>query len=517
MRGQPYYCKHLYACLAVKNQERSVDKLLLLYWNSVPKIPEVLSCDFPVIATDRDRNVSEMPIINMLLEMSHPASEEELQNFKTGGNLSIHNEISLAKEFTIGRPAQRRAHNGGFRSVTVSQPSSPLVKPQGNTGDPYRPKVHFPKTGKQPNDTFDYQGGRKRIKPTSRGKNMSAHIEECSQDFAKAVKEVQDNSNKGKHRELGNKLKRKAIARPVNSDKIGEQSTQQIVNTVETIVDMSVNKKIRLDQETVAIPVTFISGAQLKPNLKKNRLAGQKVRFLNTNNLLSNEHMAALSTNTWLNDEHMNAANGILRARFPTAGGLCDTILQQNNSQNVPTSEYVQFLHVADSHWVTISNLGLDTMHTVLIYDSLQQQPDRAFITLVSKFLHLPEKQIDLKIMNVQKQPNSHDCGVYSIAFATSLLNGEDPTHLQYETTARKHLKQCFLAASLTPFPSSVNLRVPRYLHTTRGEELHCDCRKPDDGKLMVECEGCSVWYHGACVRIRSVRASRGWKCQSCR
>ncbi|TKR71966.1 hypothetical protein L596_019494 [Steinernema carpocapsae] len=29
---------------------------------------------------------------------------------------------------------------------------------------------------------------------------------------------------------------------------------------------------------------------------------------------------------------------------------------------------------------------------------------------------------------------------------------------------------------------------------------LYCVCRKPDDGKLMVACDKCGEWFHGACV-----------------
>jgi COMPASS component SPP1 len=34
-------------------------------------------------------------------------------------------------------------------------------------------------------------------------------------------------------------------------------------------------------------------------------------------------------------------------------------------------------------------------------------------------------------------------------------------------------------------------------------EELYCICRKPDDHKYMIACDGgCSDWFHGACIKI---------------
>ena len=39
-----------------------------------------------------------------------------------------------------------------------------------------------------------------------------------------------------------------------------------------------------------------------------------------------------------------------------------------------------------------------------------------------------PEKSITLQFMNVHHQVGSNDCGLYSLAYATALCNGIDPT-----------------------------------------------------------------------------------------
>lgn len=32
--------------------------------------------------------------------------------------------------------------------------------------------------------------------------------------------------------------------------------------------------------------------------------------------------------------------------------------------------------------------------------------------------------------------------------------------------------------------------------------DTYCICKKPDDGSLMIQCDSCDNWYHGACVAI---------------
>lgn len=34
------------------------------------------------------------------------------------------------------------------------------------------------------------------------------------------------------------------------------------------------------------------------------------------------------------------------------------------------------------------------------------------------------------------------------------------------------------------------------------GEEVYCICKKPDNGDLMVGCDGCDDWFHFNCLRI---------------
>lgn len=51
------------------------------------------------------------------------------------------------------------------------------------------------------------------------------------------------------------------------------------------------------------------------------------------------------------------------------------------------------------------------------------------------------------------------------------------------------------------------------------GRDLHCLCRKPDDGKLMIQCDYCDEWYHGACINITPEQADMlvKFRCPRCK
>ena len=43
---------------------------------------------------------------------------------------------------------------------------------------------------------------------------------------------------------------------------------------------------------------------------------------------------------------------------------------------------------------------------------------------------------------------------------------------------------------------------------------LHCHCRMPDDGQLMIQCSRCKSWFHQKCEK--GDFTSKKWNCMSC-
>lgn len=79
--------------------------------------------------------------------------------------------------------------------------------------------------------------------------------------------------------------------------------------------------------------------------------------------------------------------------------------------------------------------------------------------------------------MNVIKQTGHQDCGLFAIAYLTSVCHGEDPTEIIYlQNEMRAHLIKCFENCKLEPFPVQKKRRHEKIL-TKQELEIYCYCR----------------------------------------
>ncbi|KAK6171935.1 hypothetical protein SNE40_018355 [Patella caerulea] len=77
-RGQPYFCKHLYACLSFHYGVNDLDKLLELYLNTVPTIPSYL--DTLGVAKVIQPRPPVLDHVNLLEDMVHPVTILDTEN-----------------------------------------------------------------------------------------------------------------------------------------------------------------------------------------------------------------------------------------------------------------------------------------------------------------------------------------------------------------------------------------------------------------------------------------------------
>ena len=206
----------------------------------------------------------------------------------------------------------------------------------------------------------------------------------------------------------------------------------------------------------------------------------------------------------------------ILQQQFPAANGLQDTLLQKNNSFSVQRGPFVQILHT-ENHWITVARDG----QIIKIYDSLRNAPDKKTVEVIAKYVLSNDTKLEFALMNNQHQVIMPDCGPFGVAFATSLLFGEDPTNLEYnETKVRKHMQQCLEANNFVPFSSRPKFRSVAIISNSTKKDIHCVCRCPDNGHLMIECESCNVWFHIHYVNIKTnqqrKQAEKSWVCNRC-
>ena len=117
--------------------------------------------------------------------------------------------------------------------------------------------------------------------------------------------------------------------------------------------------------------------------------------------------------------------------------------------------DFVQILHNGEDHWFTISTLGLPSGH-VSIYDSLYQTCTDHAIDQICSIIFTPNNAVHLHFIDVDKQTNSSDCGLYAIAYATGLCCGADICSTKYDMVVmRQHLLECLKSERMTEFPSS--------------------------------------------------------------
>ena len=130
------------------------------------------------------------------------------------------------------------------------------------------------------------------------------------------------------------------------------------------------------------------------------------------------------------------------------------------------------------------------------MYDSLRHQTVNASIKN-----QIANNEITLHYFDVQGPSGSYDCGLFALAFATAIVNNCDPTALKFnQVQMRQHFFKCF-KEGLSMFPTFSPSRRSHGIFSSETIELFCTCRMPDIPP-MVQCSGCSVWYHTECVNV---------------
>ena len=89
-----------------------------------------------------------------------------------------------------------------------------------------------------------------------------------------------------------------------------------------------------------------------------------------------------------------------------------------------------------------------------------------------------------------QKQPNSDDCGLFSIANAMAIINEQEPELLNYDVDMmRRHLAGCLEDEMIRHFPAKKR-SLRKMTRKTETMGIYCVCRMPEEaGKRMICCD----------------------------
>ena len=126
--------------------------------------------------------------------------------------------------------------------------------------------------------------------------------------------------------------------------------------------------------------------------------------------------------------------------------------------------------------------------------------------------------EITLNFVNVQTQSGTCDCGLFALAFATSIANGIQiaPERQQFDQgQMRKHLHKCFEKRLLTPFPVKKQ-RVPKKVTSMDTIPVYCNCRIPEDDNMVQCSQYGNEWFHVPCADVPKAAlddSNEAWYC----
>ena len=89
----------------------------------------------------------------------------------------------------------------------------------------------------------------------------------------------------------------------------------------------------------------------------------------------------------------------------------------------------MQIIHILRNHWIVVSNLGCGK-GTLNVYDSMYSALNLQTKKPICSFWKSPIDQVTFRMVNIQRQPNASDCGIFAVAVATEIVHGKD--HLSH-------------------------------------------------------------------------------------
>ena len=169
-------------------------------------------------------------------------------------------------------------------------------------------------------------------------------------------------------------------------------------------------------------------------------------------NLEDSDYDLINDSHGWLTCDIVQAAQVLIQEVNSLLEGLQRPTLGRVRNFDVVSGEFIQILHTGSDHWVCISSIGcfpgMVHLYDSLFHDVISQEIEDQTNDLLGGSL------VALDIVSVQQQTNDSDCGVFAIAFATSLAFGTDPKHVTFDTCRmRPHLAACLKDKKLSTFP----------------------------------------------------------------
>ena len=189
---------------------------------------------------------------------------------------------------------------------------------------------------------------------------------------------------------------------------------------------------------------------------------------------LTTEDKKMITSGGWLSDEIVDAGQKLLKSMYPHIQGLQEVALGMVLSYSIAKSEFIQIMNTGKHHWVTVSNINCND-EEIHVYDCASGSPTSSLLNQIASIVCTPKDIIKLTYVDVQMQQGCDDCGLFAIAFATSLARGEQPGSFFYQQKAmRKHLVDCLEKQNITAFPIQKIRRHGSKVRHSANMPIHC-------------------------------------------
>ncbi|KAI8513359.1 carbohydrate binding [Branchiostoma belcheri] len=232
---------------------------------------------------------------------------------------------------------------------------------------------------------------------------------------------------------------------------------------------------------------------------------------------LSAGDKAVLTSNEMLTDDHIQAAQKLLHHQYPALQGLeAPTVGLCEDGFAKMTGKGLQIHHNSRSHWV----LSSYTDGQVRLYDSIGTDMTASLQVQLyqtySAFADQESNVLTIILPEVQRQNNFFDCGLFAIAWAVDIAQGQDVSSIAYDDRKmRSHLKKCFEQGRLTPFPHLTGHRKKVGLTRVSRVSLVCRCKQEEGLGRIETCRSCQRIFHVSCLPVIPP-SDDTWKCGDC-
>ena len=164
---------------------------------------------------------------------------------------------------------------------------------------------------------------------------------------------------------------------------------------------------------------------------------------------LTNQDRLNIRNNEEIDDFIILQAMNLLQKQYPTITTQPPSLAFSTGCSYCP-SKTVQITHTEAHHWVLLSSMYSKTA----IYDGLNLQPTDFLLNQIWQLFSCDNSMPNLEQSKCYEQVGSTDCGLFAIAYAADILNGNNVYDLIYsQTKMRELLIACFEQRKITTFP----------------------------------------------------------------